>query len=325
MLAIGRLIEQKDHATLLEAFARVRATIPRRGSRSSAGDRSRRRRSDASHELGLADAVLVPGRVEPRDWLARADVFVHTSRWEGFGIVLLEAMLASLPVVATSRQRDPRDRRRRRDRAARPGRRRERARRGTCRRSLDDPARRGRSASAGLRARPRASSRSRGWPSARWPSTSGPSHEGDLAPRADARRAAEPDRIALLSIWFKGHNNPRYAELLPRLERLDACLLRLPDARIPRGLGFRAFAATKPLLSGGARRDAAQRYASLLSLDFEQLDRWPGATVMDADDPFFTAARGRAAPKPSTCGPTSSPPRAPRGATRRSASTSRGS
>jgi glycosyltransferase involved in cell wall biosynthesis len=39
--------------------------------------------------------------VEPRDWLARADVFAHTSRWEGFGIVLLEAMLASVPVVAT--------------------------------------------------------------------------------------------------------------------------------------------------------------------------------------------------------------------------------
>jgi glycosyltransferase involved in cell wall biosynthesis len=52
-------------------------------------------------ELGLAEAVLLPGRTEIRDWLARADVFVHTSRWEGFGIVLLEAMLAGLPVVAT--------------------------------------------------------------------------------------------------------------------------------------------------------------------------------------------------------------------------------
>jgi glycosyltransferase involved in cell wall biosynthesis len=52
-------------------------------------------------ELDLSDAVVLPGRTEIRDWLERADVFVHTSRWEGFGIVLLEAMLAALPVVAT--------------------------------------------------------------------------------------------------------------------------------------------------------------------------------------------------------------------------------
>ena len=52
-------------------------------------------------ELGLDDAVTLPGRTDIRDWLERADVFVHTSRWEGFGIVLLEAMLAGLPIVAT--------------------------------------------------------------------------------------------------------------------------------------------------------------------------------------------------------------------------------
>ena len=45
--------------------------------------------------------MTLPGRTDIRDWLERADVFVHTSRWEGFGIVLLEAMLAGLPVVAT--------------------------------------------------------------------------------------------------------------------------------------------------------------------------------------------------------------------------------
>jgi glycosyltransferase involved in cell wall biosynthesis len=52
-------------------------------------------------ELGLDDAVFLPGRLEIRGWLERADVFVHTSRWEGFGLVLLEAMLAGLPVAAT--------------------------------------------------------------------------------------------------------------------------------------------------------------------------------------------------------------------------------
>jgi glycosyltransferase involved in cell wall biosynthesis len=97
-----------------------------------------------------------------------------------------------------------------------------------------------------------------------------------------------PDRVALLSIWFHGHNNPRYAELLPRLARLDACLLRLPDARVPRGVGFRAFVMSKPLLLRTVLPRAARRYSNLLSLDFEQLPRWPGAAVMDADDPFFT-------------------------------------
>jgi glycosyltransferase involved in cell wall biosynthesis len=96
------------------------------------------------------------------------------------------------------------------------------------------------------------------------------------------------DRVALLSIWFRGHNNPRYAELLPRLERLDACLLRLPEARALRGLGFRAFTATKPLLLRAALPRSARRYRNLLALDFDQLAYWPHAAVMDADDPFFT-------------------------------------
>jgi glycosyltransferase involved in cell wall biosynthesis len=46
--------------------------------------------------------VYLPGRVpDVAAWLRRADVLVHPVRWEGFGLALLEAMLASLPVVAT--------------------------------------------------------------------------------------------------------------------------------------------------------------------------------------------------------------------------------
>jgi glycosyltransferase involved in cell wall biosynthesis len=46
--------------------------------------------------------VYLPGRVpDVAAWLRRATVLVHPARWEGFGLALLEAMLASLPVVAT--------------------------------------------------------------------------------------------------------------------------------------------------------------------------------------------------------------------------------
>ena len=100
-LAVGRLIEQKDHATLLRGFARVRSTLPeaRLAILGSGPLEAETRRLAAELELG--DALTLPGRTDIRDWLDRADVFVHTSRWEGFGIVLLEAMLAGLPVVAT--------------------------------------------------------------------------------------------------------------------------------------------------------------------------------------------------------------------------------
>src|SRR5256885_12380726 len=47
--------------------------------------------------------VYLPGRVpDVAAWLRRADLLVHPVRWEGFGLALLEAMLASLPVVATA-------------------------------------------------------------------------------------------------------------------------------------------------------------------------------------------------------------------------------
>ena len=100
-LAVGRLIEQKDHATLLRAFALVRHAVPQaRLAILGSGPLEDVTRA-LVEELGLVDAVTLPGRTDIRDWLDRANVFVHTSRWEGFGIVLLEAMLAGLPVVAT--------------------------------------------------------------------------------------------------------------------------------------------------------------------------------------------------------------------------------
>jgi glycosyltransferase involved in cell wall biosynthesis len=101
LLAIGRLTAQKDHPTLLRAFARVRREHPHAMLAILGIGPLEQETRRLGADLGLAGSVLFPGRLEIRDWLARADVFVHTSRWEGFGLVLLEAMLAGLPVVAT--------------------------------------------------------------------------------------------------------------------------------------------------------------------------------------------------------------------------------
>jgi len=101
VLSVARLIAQKDHATLLRAFARVHAEHP--GARLAIlgwGPLEAELRV-LVRRLGLDGVVAITGRVEPRAWLERADVFAHTPQWEGFGIVLLEAMLASLPIVAT--------------------------------------------------------------------------------------------------------------------------------------------------------------------------------------------------------------------------------
>jgi glycosyltransferase involved in cell wall biosynthesis len=55
-----------------------------------------------ARELGVADRVFLLGRVpDVAAWLQRATVYVHPARWEGFGLGVLEAMHAGLPVVAS--------------------------------------------------------------------------------------------------------------------------------------------------------------------------------------------------------------------------------
>jgi glycosyltransferase involved in cell wall biosynthesis len=101
------------------------------------------------------------------------------------------------------------------------------------------------------------------------------------------RGPPRPDRVLLYSIWFRDHNNPRYAELLPRLDRLDACLLRVPSRRTARRIAYYSFQAVRRPSHKVLFAAAARRYHSLLALDFDQLASWHGSAVMDADDPFF--------------------------------------
>lgn len=101
--------------------------------------------------------------------------------------------------------------------------------------------------------------------------------------------AAGSDRVLFHAIWFKGHNNQRYAWLLPRLGRLDACMLTCSDRRLVRGIQFRALSATNSLRNRFTLAAAGRRYRSLLAADRTQIASFPGPVVADCDDPTFSA------------------------------------
>lgn len=101
VVAVGSLTPRKDYATLIDAFARLREERPARlilvGDGKCRHDLERQAQS-----LGIADDVRFTGHLaNPYPYLAAADVFAHTSRWEGLGIVLVEALALGTPVVAT--------------------------------------------------------------------------------------------------------------------------------------------------------------------------------------------------------------------------------
>lgn len=109
LLGVGRLHRQKDFATLLHATARLGRDQPVRLALLGEGaERSGLER--LARELGIGDRVAFLGFVaNPFAWMARARVLVLTSRLEGFGNVLAEALAAGLPVVASDIPGGPRE------------------------------------------------------------------------------------------------------------------------------------------------------------------------------------------------------------------------
>lgn len=109
LLGAGRLNRQKDFSTLVRAFARVRETIPAR--LVIIGEGSERPRIESLiQELGVEGDVSLPGFVDnPYCWMAAADVFVLSSRWEGLGNVVAEALGVGTPVVSTDCPSGPRE------------------------------------------------------------------------------------------------------------------------------------------------------------------------------------------------------------------------
>lgn len=101
VLGMGRLTRQKGFDTLLRAFAAVRTDPPAR--LIVLGEGQDREPLDAlARSLGVADRVLLAGfQKNPYAWLARADLFVLSSAWEGSPNALTEALALGIPCVST--------------------------------------------------------------------------------------------------------------------------------------------------------------------------------------------------------------------------------
>ncbi|MDR0701119.1 MAG: glycosyltransferase [Azoarcus sp.] len=107
IMAAGRLTRQKGFDILLHAFARMK-TRARLIILGEGADRSDL--LTLAKALGVADRVSLPGFVSDIvSWLCHANLFVLSSRWEGFGHVIVEAMSAGVPVISTKCPHGPAD------------------------------------------------------------------------------------------------------------------------------------------------------------------------------------------------------------------------
>ncbi|AEG49842.1 glycosyl transferase group 1 [Sphingobium chlorophenolicum L-1] len=106
--AVGRLVPQKGFDLLLDAFAPVAARIPDWTLTIWGEGPERKALEGQCARLGLTDRVSMPGVTEkPGEWIARTDIFILSSRFEGWGIVVGEAMGAGLPVISFDCQWGP--------------------------------------------------------------------------------------------------------------------------------------------------------------------------------------------------------------------------
>jgi glycosyltransferase involved in cell wall biosynthesis len=110
IVACGRLSEQKDYPTLLRALAILNRGEPKARLLILGTGKLEAELRTLAGALGIESLVRFEGFVaNPYAYMRRADVFVLSSRWEGFPNVLVEAMACGAPVVSTDCPHGPRD------------------------------------------------------------------------------------------------------------------------------------------------------------------------------------------------------------------------
>jgi glycosyltransferase involved in cell wall biosynthesis len=110
VLGVGRLVPQKGFDVLVEAFARAAGNRPDWHLMILGDGPERERLMRLATELAISERFHLPGNVQGVGrYTGECDVFVLSSRYEGFPNALLEAMAAGAAVIATDCLSGPRD------------------------------------------------------------------------------------------------------------------------------------------------------------------------------------------------------------------------
>lgn len=101
MTAVGRLVDQKGFDLLIKSWALVAKNHPQWHLRIWGEGPDRAALQDLAEREGVSGSVEMPGVSNaPGRWIESADAFVLSSRFEGWGLVLGEAMAAGLPSIS---------------------------------------------------------------------------------------------------------------------------------------------------------------------------------------------------------------------------------
>ena len=111
ILAVSRLdTTQKDYKTLLEAFKLLKEDKIEEKLYIVGDGPSKKEIQGMIDDMGLNEDVLLLGqRSNPYVWMRNAQLFVHSSKYEGFGLVLVEAMSLGKAIVASDCEVGPKE------------------------------------------------------------------------------------------------------------------------------------------------------------------------------------------------------------------------
>jgi len=109
-ISIGSLRKVKGHKYLIDAFSEVKEQVPNSKLVIIGEGPLRRKLEKRIKKKNLVNDVFLLGlKKNPYKYLAKSDIFVFSSLYEGFGIVLLEALSCEIPIISTDCETGPRE------------------------------------------------------------------------------------------------------------------------------------------------------------------------------------------------------------------------